>query len=150
MTKVCLFCGKPFEAKRSSAKYCSMYCNHQYNRPHVPFLEKVCLFCGKPFKTHNSTARCCSKICADRRRRGFASLAAYEEAQSERKAAFNKQHERNREGLTLAQIKEVIDAQNGDQALLWKRSQSWSKAQHKYAKKRYQENHGLFVQTYYA
>ena len=78
MLKVCMFCGKTFEAKRSSAKYCSMYCNHQYNRPPVPFLEKVCVFCGKPFKTHNSTARCCSKICADRRRRGFASLAAYE------------------------------------------------------------------------
>lgn len=143
-TKVCVVCGKVFETRRPNAKCCSEKCAHRWRHPLVPQLDKVCVFCGKPFKTHNSTARCCSKLCADRHRRGWASLADYEKAQTERKASA----ERDRNGLTIAEIQEVIDVQNGDQSQLWKRSQSWTKAQHKYAKKRYEELHGLFAMTF--
>ena len=79
---------------------------------------------------------------------GYATLADFEKAQAERAAAHNKAHERDRNGLTLAQIQEVIAAQDGDPSQLWRRSQHWTAAQRKYARDRYQEMHGLFTQTW--
>ena len=148
MTKVCVVCGKSFESGWSSAKYCSKLCRDRHYRPLVPLHDNICVFCGKPFKTKIKTARCCSFTCCDRLRRGWASLAEFEKAQAERKARSKARAERDTCGLTLAQRQEVIDAQNGDQSQLWKRSQSWTKAQHKYAKKRYEELHGLFTSTF--
>lgn len=137
-----------FEAHDLREKYCSELCRNRHRHPLVPFLDKVCVFCGKPFKTHNSTAKCCSKLCADRLRRGWASLAEFEKAQSERKDRINARSERDTCGLTLAQRQEVINAQNGDPSQLWKRSQSWTKAQHKYAKERYVKQHISFAATW--
>lgn len=142
--KTCAFCGKKFLAALPYAEYCSQRCRH-HNKP-MPS-EKTCAFCGKTFAPKAINARFCSKLCMGRCRRGYETLADFEKAQAERKATYNKRHERDRHGLTLAEIQEVIDAQDGDPSLLWKRSQSWTPAQRKYAKDRYSEIHNLFAAT---
>ena len=110
--------------------------------------EKTCAFCGKTFAPKAINAKFCSPLCMRRYRiGGYATLADFERAQAERKATYNKRHERDRNGLTLAEIQDVIDAQDGDPSLLWKRSQSWTPAQRKYAKDRYSEIHNLFAAT---
>ena len=148
MTKVCETCGKEFEAHDARAKYCSKLCKDRHYRPLVPLHDNVCVFCGKHFKTKMPSAKCCSNTCCDRHRRGWASLEQFNAAHQAKRADYNNQRERDRNGLTLAQIQEVIDAQDGDPSQLWKRSQSWTAAQRKYAKDRYQQNHGLFTSTY--
>lgn len=148
MKRTCQVCGKVFETARSDKVFCSKACykaaQHRERQP----VDRVCVFCGKAFTSMSRTAKYCSRTCMYRVQKGYATLADFEKAQAERKAAHNKQYERDRNGLTLAQIQEVINAQDGDPSLLWKRSQSWTKAQHKYAQKRYEENHGLFSQTW--
>lgn len=148
MKRTCPICGKEFETARSDKVFCSKACykaaRHRERQP----VERVCVFCGKAFKSMSRTAKYCSTVCSSRFRKGYATLADFEKAQAERKAAHNKQYERDRNGLTLAQIQEVIAAQDGDPSLLFGRSQSWTKAQRKYAQKRYEENHGLFSQTW--
>ena len=148
VTKTCPVCGKTFVTTRKFQINCSKACykaaQHRERQP----VERVCVFCGKAFKSMSRTAKYCSRTCMYRVQRGYATLADFEKAQAERKAAHNKQYERDRNGLTLAQIQEVIAAQDGDLSQLWKRSQSWTKAQRKYAQKRYEENHGLFTSTY--
>ena len=148
MTNVCVICGKSFEAKRACAKYCSKLCRDHASRPLKPLLDKVCVFCGKHFKTKMPKARCCSFTCCDRLRRGWESLEQYNAAHQAKKADYNRTQERDRNGLTLAQVQAVIDAQDGDPALLYERSRSWTPAQRKYARDRYQENHGLFTSTW--
>ena len=148
MEKTCPVCGKVFETARKFQTYCSKACYKAAHYKPVKPHDLVCVFCGKQFTSMKGTAKYCSKLCAGRRRTGYATLADFEKAQAERKAAHNKQFERDRNWLTLAQIQEVINAQDGDPSLLFGRSQSWTKAQRKYAKKRYEENHGLFSQTW--
>lgn len=148
MENTCPVCGKVFETARKNHVFCSNRCYKAAHYKPVQPHNLVCVFCGKEFTSMNGTAKYCSKICAGRRRTGYATLADFEKARAERKSAHNKQYERDRNGLTLAQIQEVINAQDGDPSLLWKRSQSWTKAQRKYAQKRYEENHGLFSQTW--
>ena len=148
MKRTCPICGKEFETARKNHVFCSNRCYKAAHYKPVQPHNLVCVFCGKAFTSMNGTAKYCSKLCAGRRRTGCATLADFEKAQAERKAAHNKQYERDRNGLTLAQIQEVIDAQDGDPSLLFGRSQSWTKAQRKYAQKRYEENHGLFSQTW--
>ena len=148
MKRTCPICGKVFETARKNHVFCSNRCYKAAHYKPVQPHNLVCVFCGKAFTSMKGTAKYCSKLCAGRRRTGYATLADFEKAKAERKAAHNKQYERDRNGLTLAQIQEVINAQDGDPSLLWKRSQSWTKAQRKYAQKRYEENHGLFSQTW--
>ena len=148
MKRTCPICGKEFETARKNHVFCSNRCYKAAHYKPVQPHNLVCVFCGKAFTSMNGTAKYCSKLCAGRRRTGYATLADFEKSQDERKAAHNKQYERDRNGLTLAQIQEVINAQDGDPSLLWKRSQSWTKAQRKYAQKRYEENNGLFSQTW--
>lgn len=148
MERTCPICGKEFETARKNHVFCSNRCYKAAHYKPVQPHNLVCVFCGKAFTSMNGTAKYCSKLCAGRRRTGYATLADFEKAQAERKAAHNKQFERDRNGLTLAQIQEVINAQDGDPSLFWKRSQSWTKAQRKYAQKRYEENHGLFSSTW--
>ena len=148
MTNVCVICGKSFEAKRSIAKYCSNRCFKRAKYKPVQPHNLVCVFCGKPFTSRYAKTKYCSQLCAGRARGGYATLTDFEKAQAERAAAHNRAHERDRNGLTLAQVQAVIDAQDGDPALLYERSRSWTPAQRKYARDRYQENHGLFTSTW--
>ena len=146
VSKTCPVCGKTFETRNPRKVYCTKKCQttayHKARRK--PAQTHVCVFCGKHFTAQTSRARFCSTLCAGRVRLGYATLADFERARAQRKAAYNKQRERDRNGLTLAQIQAVIDAQSGDPSRLWKLSQSWTAAQRKYAKKRYEEMHGLF------
>ena len=70
-SRLCATCGQPFEAIRSTKKYCSPKCRN--NRPGKPcgkpiMVEKECECCGRPFvarkrsatKTRGGTARRCS------------------------------------------------------------------------------------------
>lgn len=142
LSKTCPVCGKTFETRFQHQVYCSPSCQSRARRK--PAQTHVCGFCGRRFTAKTSRARFCSPRCAGRVRLGYATLAEFEQAHAQRKVAFNKQRERDRNGLTLAQIQAVIDAQSGDPSRLWKLSQSWTRAQRKYAKKRYEEMHGLF------
>ena len=146
--RTCPVCGKTFTTCKSTKVYCSRYCLNHAHHPHFQKHDLVCVFCGKPFTSRYATTKYCSQRCADRARRGYATLTDFEKAQAERAAAHNKAHERDRNGLTLAQIQEVIAAQDGDPSQLWRRSQHWTAAQRKYARDRYQEMHGLFTQTW--
>ena len=149
LTKTCPTCGKVFETARKEKVYCSNRCYKIAHYTPIQPHDLVCVFCGKPFTSRYATAKYCSKLCAGRARIGYATLTDFEKAQAERAAAVrHSECERDRNGLTLAQVQEVIDAQNGDPSQLWKRSQSWTPAQRKYARKRYEENHGLFTATW--
>lgn len=142
---VCQHCGKHFESKERKQYYCSQACFKIGGRLAPPKLfDRVCVFCGSAFKTKNSYAKCCSARCRSRRLSGYETLEQFNQAQALRRAEHNRQHERNRYGLTLAEVQAVIDAQDGDPALLYERSQSWSRKQRKYARDRYQQLHGLF------
>ena len=146
--RTCPVCGKTFTTGKSTKVYCSRYCLNLAHHPHVQKRDLVCVFCGKAFKSRYSTASYCSQLCNSRANSGYATLTDFEKAQAERAAAHVRRTERDRNGLTLAQIQEVIAAQDGDPSQLWKRSQSWTAAQRKYARDRYQEMHGLFTQTW--
>ena len=149
LTKTCPTCGKVFETARKEKVYCSNRCYKIAHYTPIQPHDLVCVFCGKPFTSRYATAKYCSKLCAGRARIGYATLTDFEKAQAERAAAVrHSECERDRNGLTLAQVQEVIDAQNGDPSQLWKRSQSWTPAQRKYARDRYQEMHGLFTSTW--
>ena len=148
MTNVCVVCGKSFEAKRSCAKYCSNRCWKRAKYKPVQPHNLVCVFCGKPFTSRYSKRKCCSKTCYERFRRGWESLEQCNAAHQANRADYNRAQERDRNGLTLAQVQAVIDAQNGDPAQLWQRSQSWTPAQREYARQRYQEIHSLFTSIY--
>ena len=78
-------------------------------------------------------------------------IDAFEEARTARReAAIAKAAEKREarrgsaDGLTVEQMREVEQAQDGDPSMLWERSQSWTKAQRKYAADRYKKRHGLF------
>ena len=149
LTKTCPTCGKVFETARKEKVYCSKKCYKIAHYTPVKPHDLVCVFCGKPFTSRYSTTKYCSQLCAARRNQsGYATLTAFEKAQAERAAAHVRRTERDRNGLTLAQIQEVIAAQDGDPSPLWRRSQHWTAAQRKYARNRYQEMHSLFTQTW--
>lgn len=148
VTRTCAICGKQFETTMKHKRTCSPECSELLRHPKVVREEKLCPFCGKAFMPKVSYQIFCSKECNNRSKRGYADLEDYNRVKAVRAKAAKASAERDTCGLTLAQRQEVIDAQNGDPSQLWKRSQSWTKAQHKYAKKRYEEMHGLFVMTY--
>ena len=149
LTKTCPACGKVFETARKEKVYCSNKCYKIAHYTPIKPHDLVCVFCGKPFTSRYATTKYCSQRCASRRNQsGYATLTDFEKAQAERAAAHVRRTERDRNGLTLAQVQEVIDAQDGDPSQLWRRSQSWTAAQRKYARNRYEENHGLFTQTW--
>ena len=148
LTKTCPVCGKVFETAREEKVYCSKKCYKIAHYTPIKPHDLVCVFCGKPFTSRYASTKYCSPLCAGRARVGYATLTDFEKAQAERAAAHVRRTERDRHGLTLAQIQEVIAAQDGDPSQLWQRSQSWTAAQRKYARDRYHEMHGLFSQTW--
>lgn len=148
VSKTCPNCGKTFETQNPRKVYCTEACQQtaRHKERRKPTQTHVCVFCGKHFTAQTSRARFCSTLCAGRVRLGYATLADFEQARAQRKAAsYNKRRERDRNRLTLAQIQAVIDAQDGAPERCWQLSQSWTEAQRKYAKKRYEEMHGLFA-----
>ena len=144
-SQVCEFCGKEFDSARK-ARYCSDRCRH-HQRPLV-IHEQVCVFCGKEFETKASNAKFCSGLCMGRYHNGYETLAAFEKAQAERKAAAFRPARDGSYGLTEAEMLAVDRAQDGDRDQLWRLSQSWTPRQRKYAKDRFIRIHNLFAATW--
>lgn len=156
----CPVCGKPFEGRNKTQVFCSKKCRwHAHDLARRQAKSKmhdvVCVFCGKVFKTHMPNAKFCSKRCRSRREIGYENLGEFEQAQKDRRdaailaTAARQTKKRSAEtGLTFAQMREVERAQDGDPSQLWRLSQSWTKAQRKYAKDRYEKRHGLFALTF--
>lgn len=70
MIKTCPICGKEFEPRRCSQKYCSPACydeeNHRRARArYVPVKNesRTCPVCGKEFVSHNRNQKYCSDAC---------------------------------------------------------------------------------------
>lgn len=68
MIKQCVVCGKEFECKRSTAKYCCRQCENQARakrireKQQLNEIDKYCLICGKPFRPKSGAANqrtCC-------------------------------------------------------------------------------------------
>ena len=156
----CPVCGKPFEGRNKTQVFCSKKCRwHAHDLARRQAKSKmhdvVCVFCGKEFKTYMPNAKFCSRLCQSRRNQGHENLAEFEQAQKNRREAASRAAvERRAEkrsaetGLTFALMREVERAQDGDPSQLWRLSQSWTKAQRKYAKERYEKRHGLFACTF--
>lgn len=103
---------------------------------------KHCEFCGKEFTPSrgHGWARFCSNTCCNRSR----NHASYEDfLKNGRKARGDARRERasNTFGLTIAERIAVIKAQCGSRDELWKASQSWTPAQRKFAKARWEALH---------
>lgn len=74
--KTCMFCGKKFNTKSKSAKFCSRRCRNgasEYKRSgyicNAKLLKKVCPVCGKRFETYKSYKITCSDECKSVRER---------------------------------------------------------------------------------
>ena len=63
MIKVCECCGVEFEAKRSSAKFCSAKCRVRNARN--SFAVRECIICGKEFVPVYGKEECCGKECSE-------------------------------------------------------------------------------------
>lgn len=72
MKKICVYCGKQFDAKTERAKYCSSLCKDISLRiakgisvnPNPEPLHKVCVICGNGFDTRREAQKTCSHKCA--------------------------------------------------------------------------------------
>jgi hypothetical protein len=72
MTKVCEFCGKPFEivgdtSNNRRTKYCSAECKkmvakEQSKKP-KKYYNLICATCDKPFLSNRRDRVCCSPVC---------------------------------------------------------------------------------------
>lgn len=67
ITKHCVRCGTPFQAKRESAKWCSQRCCwrnwREKNPTERPELKRHCQWCGGLYRTTNKLRRTCSYEC---------------------------------------------------------------------------------------
>ncbi len=66
--KHCAHCGRPFEAKRDSAKWCSSLCSARNHRecnpnPLLPIEDRRCVQCGGKFKSRHWSKQTCGKVC---------------------------------------------------------------------------------------
>lgn len=159
--RVCDFCGKPFTTNKPNKRFCCKKCqktddNRQRRddrKAKVVVLTKTCVWCGETFETTKSFKICCSPKCSYNYNNHQCSKAELEERrQAKREEAVRKAAEKAMKvrvnGLTEEQMQAVVDAQDGDQSQLYRLSRSWTPAQHKYAKARYEGIHGLFAQTF--
>jgi len=155
--KTCVVCGKTFTTTNSRLVTCSDECRlaHKLHKDTQkrPREIRTCAWCGKPFSARvDLKTKCCSLSCAVRLIRNGSpeQLAARQKAKREaalaRAAAKQAEREARRKkygGFTDAQAMEVIRAQDGDPAKLYRLSQGWTDKQRKFAKDRYMERHGL-------
>lgn len=65
--KICECCGREFETKMPTAKFCSKKCTNEHNRDVYngkrELFTKVCIKCGKEFQTGRSFQKLCSEKC---------------------------------------------------------------------------------------
>jgi hypothetical protein len=60
--RICEQCGKPFQAKRSDAKYCRQACQKKAKRTKI-LPTKECISCGKIFQPEHGSQIYCSAYC---------------------------------------------------------------------------------------
>lgn len=63
MEKICIVCGKPFEAKRSDAKFCGPTCRQRNKRGSK--IKQDCIVCGKPVSIGRGGRKYCSDECSE-------------------------------------------------------------------------------------
>jgi len=160
--KVCALCGQTFTPIGQYQRYCCRKCqktanNNMRNSRRAAarvVLTKTCAWCGQTFQTTRNDRKTCSKECSYKLCKHKCSREELEKRRVARReeaisSAAEKKLKVRVNGLTEKQMQEVVDAQDGDPSLLWKLSQNWTPAQHKYAKARYESLHGLWTQTFY-
>ena len=75
--RICLLCGKKFEAHDKRKVYCSRRCRDIALRikkgipcnPNPEPIHKICVICGKPFDTYREATTTCSSECAKEKHR---------------------------------------------------------------------------------
>lgn len=145
---ICVVCGKDFVSAAPRAQYCSSKCNKRAHyvtkkvrEPKLP-VKLTCVFCGKEFltDTNHRYAKYCSPLCQKHARR-YGTKAEMEATKAARKAEVEARRARDSFGCTQAQRNAVIKAQCGSRDELWQASQSWTPAQRKFAKARWEALH---------
>lgn len=156
----CKVCHKMFQPVRPSHVCCSRTCSDAFHnslkkerRSLLPpkLYTKICPCCNREFQTAELNRKACSDECAKkimRKQNQAAYLAKHPNAGSRIRAKsgdIRKEQDhrvvRDSDGLTLAERNAVIMAQNGPRENLWKLSQSWTPAQRRFAKRRYESEH---------
>lgn len=156
----CRVCHATFQPVRPSHVCCSRRCSNAYHnalrkerktafRPKL--YTKVCQCCKHEFQTEKLNRKACSDECAKKimRKQNQAAYLAKNPTAGSRirskagEGQSGKDHRvvRDSDGLTLAERNAVIMAQNGPRENLWKLSQSWTQAQRRFAKRRYESEH---------
>ena len=162
----CPICGRTFATKDPRKKYCSRNCkkanemrvwrarkkanggealmllrneevsaSSRRDKSVASPLLKTCAVCGKEFTAVRCTVLTCSRECSQKH------YKATHPVVKPPKASRPKVERRDSFGLTREQRLAVIAAQDGDRDALWKASQSWTPAQHRYAKARWEAIH---------
>ena len=63
---ICEQCGNVFEAKRSTARFCSAKCRVAFNRAAKKHIVKiVCIVCGNEFVQGHGHQQYCSQECSE-------------------------------------------------------------------------------------
>jgi predicted nucleic acid-binding Zn ribbon protein len=63
---ICEQCGKTFDAKRSTARFCSTKCRVAWNRASKKTVASIkCISCGKTFQPRHGSQIYCSDYCAE-------------------------------------------------------------------------------------
>lgn len=97
-------------------------------------LLKTCTVCGKKFTASRCTAMTCSRECSQKHYKATHPVVKHPKAARPKVL-------RDSFGLTREQRLAVISAQDGDRDALWTASQSWTPAQRKFAKARWEMLH---------
>ena len=63
---ICEHCGKSFEAKRSTARFCGAKCRVAFNRAaKKQVVKKICIVCGNEFIQKHGNQLYCSDECSE-------------------------------------------------------------------------------------
>ena len=131
---VCARCGKTFEV--GIGKRMTKYCSHTCMKREMTLRQMAKERAKREAKANGGEAllprRSEEVSSSSRRDKSVASPLL--KAKVERRDSF---------GLTREQRLAVIAAQDGDRDALWKASQSWTPAQHKFAKARWESLHPI-------
>lgn len=61
--KICEYCGKEFEARNITQKYCCAECRHLFNKENYKEYHNICQYCGNEFIAHGKDVKYCSDDC---------------------------------------------------------------------------------------
>ena len=119
MKKICVICGKEFEAKYKNRMYCSQKCCNkkmiEYRKQEAEGVEKSwkkeksCKICGKPFVPRIANQLCCSAECSNINARSISRKNEKINREKEEKrvleeARIKKRKERTLKPLSISEI----------------------------------------------